>query len=222
MKLATGATIIATTVALAALATAPASASTAGDDPTPATAQFAENRNLSIPDANSRLSSISERYTQLGAELSPSDSEFIKIYSIGGTEPVLDGRDAVTPGVASRGVASFTFKKAGAGAGGSGAVSGSGRLNNGDLSINNSYSISYTASGSGTVNSIKACAHVKAWGIAGSGGVVLAYYDDPCAAVSGKTNSFSRGKSYTAFVAYSTLQYDVIFNTPTGSFQVAG
>lgn len=65
-------------------------------------------------------------------------------------------------------------------------------------------------------------ARISNRGVAGSGGVVLAYYDDPCSTVSGQLNSFQRGKSYTAFVAYATIQADAVFYTPTGSFQIAG
>lgn len=72
------------------------------------------------------------------------------------------------------------------------------------------------------MNKIKAAVHVKAYGFVGASGIGLVYVTDPSSTVKGKKNTFSRSSSYFGLVAYSTIQYDSIFYTPKGSFQVAG
>ncbi len=210
-------------LAFASLA-APAAAATP-PAPTPATAVYPENQSLTDAQASARMLQISANYNTVGQLLSDPDGEFIKIYAKGGTAPAPSIAHGAAPKKDDKqinGTASFNFSKNGSGAGGAGSVRGTGSTTIGDFSITNSWSMRYTAAAAGTVNKIKACAHLKAFGTIGSSGIGLVYFTDPCSSVAGKTNNYSRGNSFTAFTVYMTLQYDAIFYTPTGSFQVAG
>lgn len=159
---------------------------------------------------------ISAKYTTVGQQLSDPDAEFIKIYAKGGTAPAasITGGSTSAPKKDEKQInvtTNFNFSKNGSGAGGAGTIQGRGSITISEFSVTNSWSINYVAGAAGTVTRITACAHLKAFGAVGSGGVGLVYFTDPCSTVTGKRNSFSRGGSYTAFVVYATLQPDAIF-----------
>lgn len=168
---------------------------------------------LSAEEIADRLGDIADRYTEAGDVLSAEDAAFVRAHA-----KTKLSKDVAAPDS----TASGSYSRSGRGAGASGTVRGSFSLTTHDFSINNSYRISYTARGSSSVHTIKACAHIRAYGLVGSGGIGVVYAEDPCSTVKGRTNAFSRGRSFQAFTAYSTIQYDARFYTSRGSFQIAG
>ncbi|MGN6407366.1 MAG: hypothetical protein ACTHMH_03390, partial [Curtobacterium sp.] len=153
-----------------------------------------------------RLAAIGDRY-DVGEELSADDA-FIKAHA-------LSTADTST----TRGTAANCFRKSGAS--GAGVVDGChGSVIGASLTVR--WQTGYTATGNSSVTKIKAAERIRAYGLAGSGGVGLVYSSNPSSTVNGRTNRFSRSGSFTALAAYVTVQYDATFFTRNGSFNVAG
>lgn len=189
----------------------------------PDAATRSENLNLTLEEAKERLSVINSTYTNVGDEVTDSDAEFLRIYALGDGTAMLNGNDpAASKENSTRGTVVGKFNKSATGRGlnASGNVKGYARTTNG-VWFSNSWATSYVATGTGTVNRIKACTHVRAWGLGASGAFSLTYRADPCATTNGKTNSFSRTAAYTGFIGASTISYDATFFTPKGSFQIS-
>ena len=60
------------------------------------------------------------------------------------------------------------------------------------------------------------------YGLIGGSGIGVAYAADPSGTVNGRINEFSRSDTFTAYGAYSTMNYDATFFTATGSFNITG
>jgi len=155
-----------------------------------------------------RLREIGNSYT-VGQELNAEDAEFIRAHAIDTSE------------VSPRTVTSGTFRKSGSGAGATGNITGDWRLSIGP-GLTNSYSFNLNSQGSSTVRSIRTCGEIRAYGLAGSGGVGLVFSDNPCQTVNGRNASMRASRNYSALASYATIWGGSTFTTPTGSFQVAG
>lgn len=162
-----------------------------------------------------RLAAIGNSY-QVGELLSPEDQAFVKEHA------VVVAEDGSTPGDV-RPLATVTedFSKSGSGAGATGNVTGTLSSTIGDFSINNSWSVEYTATGSSNVTSVDTGATIRAYGTIGEAGIGLVYSADPSASTSGSSAYFARSEVFTAFVVYLTVTYSAVFHTPEGSFNIS-
>jgi hypothetical protein len=86
-----------------------------------------------------------------------------------------------------------------------------------------SYSFNVNASGSGRIIKTRACGEFRAYGAVGAvgaGGVGIVFSDTPCNTVNGTGQQLSRGRSFTALTAYTTITVYTDFHTSSGSFRI--
>jgi hypothetical protein len=173
---------------------------------------------------------MAKEYQRVGQLVSAEDAEFVRAYAP--QTPEMDTADT-TPTSGSVVTASDVhvipattknFSKSGSGAGATGSASGYQYMNYSDVpwNITGNWSAKITATGSSTVTKITCIEHVRVYGLLGSSGIGLAYAADPSGTVSGRSNSYYRAATFTAYGAYWTMNYEAVFSTSRGSFSVSG
>ena len=204
-------------------------------DLAPEQATFTEDASLSQAQVLSRQAVIDSEYG-VGERLSSSDAEFIRMYAdpISSTTPAHTAQDVADVHHSNAATSARTpiatlastnsFHRFNSGAGGSGTVGGSQTMDYSDnpFNITGHWSARWRASGSVAVTSITATEHVRVYGLIGGSGIGVAYAADPSGTVNGRINEFSRSDTFTAYGAYSTMNYDATFFTATGSFNITG
>ena len=90
----------------------------------------------------------------------------------------------------------------------------------GAFSLDNSYSVSLSGTGTKGITKVKVCAHVVAYGVAGQGGVGVVYTDNPCGSASGSAYWLKASKRFSAYAVAITITSDATFNYRGGSFQI--
>lgn len=198
-------------------------------------AEYSENIGLTDDEVINRRKSIGSSY-DLGEPLSMVDLEFLRIYaqSKGVTQEgtsaessdlvVAAGYHSSSHEIIPVGSSSATFSLSKTAAGTTASISGYAKMATIDFTFDNSYTVAWTAKrvSGASLTKIVSVADIYAYGAVPEWPFIgLVKQAHPSGSSTMQSYYFGRTGSFTAFVAYMTIDCTSTFNNVNGSFQIS-